>query len=89
MTPPEQRASESTTLRTNVRSPIARQLALTLVREIIARKQQQHTVPSHALNVEITKLLTDTFADLVADGSLLRHDTLNNIAYALPRASCK
>lgn len=70
-------------------STIARQLALTLVKEIIARKQQQHLVPSHALNVEISKSLSTAFDELVADGTLTRHDTLNNIAYALPQKTCQ
>lgn len=70
-------------------STIARQLALTLVKEIIARKQQQHIVPSHALNVEISQSLSSAFDSLVADGSLLRHETLNNIAYALPEKTCQ
>ena len=67
-------------------STIARQLALTLVKEIIARKQQQHILPSHAISVEISHALSSALAGLVADGSLTRHDTLNNIAYALPQA---
>lgn len=70
-------------------STIARQLALTIVKEIIARKQQQHIAPSHALNVEISKSLSSALDALVADGSLTRHDTLNNFAYALPEKTCQ
>lgn len=66
-------------------STIAQQLAHSLVKEIIARKQQQHIAPALATAVEISKSLSSAFAALVADGSLTLHSTLNNIAYALPQ----
>lgn len=65
---------------------IAKQLALVLVKEIIADKKSRHIVPDYALSTEVSNAVSKALAQLVADGSLvLRDASVNHIpAYEIP-----
>ncbi|MDE6276841.1 MAG: hypothetical protein K2M06_01895 [Muribaculaceae bacterium] len=65
---------------------IAKQLALVLVKEIIADKKQKHIAPDYALRNEVSMRLAQALDDLVADGSLVERSASVNrhIAYEIP-----
>lgn len=65
---------------------IAKQLALVLVREIIADKKNRHIVPDYALHNEINAMVVQALEALVADGSLVqRRASVNrHPAYEIP-----
>lgn len=65
---------------------ITKQLALVLVKEVIANKRNKHIVPDYALRNEVSALLGQALDALVADGSLvLRDASVNHIpAYEIP-----
>lgn len=68
---------------------IAKQLALVLVKEIIANKRISHISPDYALRNEVNLLLGQALDSLVADGSLIQREASVNhyIAYDIPSAS--
>lgn len=49
---------------------IAKQLALSLTKEIIAAKRKRNIVPEYALQTEIHEALSDALASLVKDNTL-------------------
>lgn len=65
---------------------IAKQLALVLVKEIIADKRNRHIVPDYALRNEINVLVGQALDSLVADGSLVQREASVNryTAYEIP-----
>lgn len=65
---------------------IAKQLALVLVKEIIAKKRNSHIAPDYALRNEVNLLLGQALDALVADGSLVQRKASVNrfIAYEIP-----
>lgn len=70
---------------------IAKQLALVLVKEIIAEKRNQRIFPEHALRKEINNQLSHALDALVADGSLVeRIASVNRLpAYEIPQTPGK
>jgi hypothetical protein len=64
---------------------IAKQLALVLVKEVIANKRNKHIVPDYALRNEVSALLGQALDALVADGSLVQRKASVNrfIAYEI------
>ena len=62
---------------------IAKQLALVLVKEVIANKRNSHIAPDYALRNEVNLLLGQALDSLVADGSLVQREASVNryIAY--------
>lgn len=64
----------------------AKQLALTLVSEIVADKRARHVAPAYALHDEVTAMLSHALDALAADGSLVQHEVSVNrrIAYEIP-----
>lgn len=65
---------------------IARQLALILIKEIIANKRNTHVAPDYALRQEVNTLIGQALDSLVADGSLVQREASVNriIAYEIP-----
>lgn len=65
---------------------IAKQLALVLVKEIVAEKKQSGIVPNYALGLEVGAKVTQALNELVADGSLIeRQASVNRLpAYEIP-----
>lgn len=65
---------------------IAKQLALVLVKEIIAEKRNGKIAPDYALRREIIDKLGLTLDELVADGSLVEREASVNFfpAYEIP-----
>ncbi len=65
---------------------IAKQLALVLVKEIIADKKNRHITPDYALSNEVNALIGLALNTLVADGSLVQREVSVNrhIAYEIP-----
>lgn len=65
---------------------IAKQLALVLVKEIIANKRNSHIAPEYALRNEINSLVGQALDSLVADGSLIQREASVNhhAAYEIP-----
>lgn len=65
---------------------IAKQLALVLVKEIIADKQSRLIAPAVAMRNEVNALVGQALDALVADGTLIQREiSVNrNIAYAIP-----
>lgn len=65
---------------------IAKQLALVLVKEIIANKRNNHIAPDYALRNEINSLVGQALDSLVADGSLIQRSASVNRypAYEIP-----
>ena len=65
---------------------IAKQLALVLVKEIIADKKQKHIAPDYALRNEVNIRLGLALDELVADGSLVERKASVNYfpAYEIP-----
>lgn len=65
---------------------IAKQLALVLVKEIIANKRNNHIAPDYALRNEVNLLVGQALDSLVADGSLVQREASVNryIAYEIP-----
>lgn len=70
---------------------IAKQLALVLVKEIIADKRNRHIVPDYALRNEVNLLVGQALDSLVADGSLVQREASVNryIAYEIPETQSK
>lgn len=68
---------------------IAKQLALVLVKEIIADKQSRHIAPDYALRNEVNAMVGQALDALVADGTLIQRETSvnRNIAYVTPRTT--
>ena len=65
---------------------IAKQLALVLVKEIIADKKKKHIVPDYALRNEVNIRLGQALDELVADGTLVQRSASANRlpAYEIP-----
>lgn len=65
---------------------IAKQLALVLVKEVIANKRNNHIAPDYALRNEVNALVGQALDSLVADGSLIQRVASVNriIAYEVP-----
>lgn len=65
---------------------IARQLTLTLIKEIIAGKRNSQISPDYALRTELDTIISDALDTLVSDGTITRHSaSINRIpAYSLP-----
>lgn len=65
---------------------IAKQLALVLVKEVIANKRNNHIAPDYALSNEVNALVGQALDSLVADGSLIQRVASVNriIAYEVP-----
>ncbi len=65
---------------------IAKQLALVLVKEIIADKRHKHIAPDYALRNEINSLVGQALDALVDDGSLVQRSASVNRypAYEIP-----
>ncbi len=65
---------------------VAKQLALALVKDIIAEKKQCGIVPNYALGLQINAKVTQALNELVADGSLIeRQASVNRLpAYEIP-----
>ncbi len=70
---------------------IAKQLALVLVKEIIADKRHKHIAPDYALRNEINSMVGQALDSLVADGSLIqRRASVNRYpAYEIPQTPCQ
>lgn len=70
---------------------IAKQLALVLVKEIIADKKQRHIAPDYALRNEVNMRLGQALDELVADGSLVERSASVNLisAYEIPQTPCQ
>ena len=69
-------------------STVSKQLALVLVKEVIADKRNRHVAPDYALHTEIQARVSDALKDLVADGSLNERKASVNryAAYEVPEA---
>lgn len=67
-------------------STISKQLALTLVKEVIADKRNRHVAPDYALRTEVQSKLSEALKELVADGSLIERQASVNrvVAYEIP-----
>lgn len=65
---------------------IAKQLALVLVKEIIAQKKNSHIAPDYALRNEVSALVGQALDSLVADGTLVQREASVNhhAAYEIP-----
>ena len=65
---------------------IAKQLALVLVKEIIAQKKNSHIAPDYALRNEVNVLVGQALDSLVADGTLVQREASVNhhAAYEIP-----
>lgn len=70
---------------------IAKQLALVLVKEVIANKRNNHIAPELALRNEVNMLVGQALDSLVADGSLVQREASVNryIAYEIPETQSK
>lgn len=70
---------------------LAKQLALVLVKEIIAEKRNGHIAPEYALRREVNDKLSQALDALVADGSLVERKASVNIfpAYEIPQTPGK
>lgn len=70
---------------------IAKQLALVLVKEVIANKRNNHIAPDYALRNEVNALVGQALDSLVADGSLIQRVASVNriIAYEIPETPCQ
>jgi len=67
-------------------STISKQLALILVKEIIAEKRNKKISPDYALGREVSAKVTQALNELVADGSIIERQASVNrlIAYETP-----
>lgn len=67
-------------------STITKQLALTLVKEVIADKRTRHISPDFALLSEVQAKVTQALNELTSDGSLIeRKLSINRLpAYEIP-----
>ena len=70
---------------------IAKQLALVLVKEIIADKKNRHIAPDYALRNEVNALVGQALDALVDDGSLVLRSASVNLypAYEIPQTPCQ
>lgn len=59
-------------------STVSKQLALILVKEVIADKRNRHVAPDYALHTEVQAKLSEALKELVADGSLVEHQASVN-----------
>lgn len=69
----------------------AKQLALALVKEVIADKKQRGIVPNYAIIMEVHGVLNDALTALVTAGCLiLREASVNRYpAYDIPETPCQ
>lgn len=69
----------------------AKQLALALVKEVIADKKQRGIVPNYAIIMEVHGVLNDALTALVTEGCLiLREASVNRYpAYDIPETPCQ
>lgn len=67
-------------------STVSKQLALVLVKEVIADKRNRHVAPDYALHTEVQSKVSEALKELVADGSLIeRQASVNRYpAYEIP-----
>lgn len=67
-------------------STISKQLALILVKEVIAEKRNNKVVPDYALGLEVGAKVIQALNELVADGSLIERQASVNRhpAYEIP-----
>lgn len=72
-------------------STIARQLALVLVKEVIADKRNRLVSPDYALHTEVQAKVSEALKELVANRSLIeRQASINrHPAYEIPEAKSK
>ncbi len=72
-------------------STISKQLALILVKEVIAEKRNNKVSPDYALGLEVGAKVTQALNELVADGSLIeRQASVNRLpAYEIPETPSK
>lgn len=70
---------------------IAKQLALVLVKEIIADKKNRHIAPDYALRKDVCALVGQALDALVADDSLIQRTASVNCypAYEIPETPCQ
>lgn len=70
---------------------ITKQLALVLVKEVIADKHDRHVVPDYALLSEIQTKISEALKELAADGSLIERQASVNrhLAYEVSEARNK
>lgn len=70
---------------------IAKQLALVLVKEIIANKRNNHIAPDYALRNEVNILVNQALDTLVDEGSLIQRSASVNRypAYEIPQTPCQ
>lgn len=70
---------------------IAKSLALSLIKEIVADKQKRGIAPTYALRTEIGIALSEAISQLVAEGAITeRLASVNRIpAYEIPQAPCQ
>ena len=68
-----------------------KQLALALVKEVIADKKARGIAPDYALNNEVHGVLNDALSALVSEGCLiLREASVNRYpAYEIPETPCQ
>lgn len=69
----------------------SKQLALALVKEVIADKKQRGIVPNYAIIMEVHGVLNDALTALVTEGCLiLREVSVNRYpAYEIPETPCQ
>lgn len=69
----------------------SKQLALALVKEVIADKKQRGIVPNYAIIMEVHGVLNDALTALVTEGCLiLREASVNRYpAYEIPETPCQ
>lgn len=69
----------------------AKQLALALVKEVIADKKPRGIVPNYAIITEVHKVLNDALTALVIEGCMiLREASVNRYpAYEIPETPCQ
>ncbi len=72
-------------------STISKQLALILVKEVIAEERNNKVSPDYALGLEVGAKVTQALNELVADGSLIeRQASVNRLpAYEIPETPSK
>lgn len=59
-------------------STVSKQLALVLVKEVIADKRNRHIAPDYALHTEVQSKVSEALKELVADGSLIERQASVN-----------
>lgn len=68
-----------------------KQLALALVKEVIADKKQRGVAPDYAISTEVHQAINEALSALVAEGCLIRRlASVNRIpAYEIPEVPCQ